>query len=186
MSTAELSTLFAACQPATFGRNAEDVLDESYRKAGKLDKSDFAINLDLVGSGLLDKVHDALFGWEATRRDIRAELYKLNVYGAYPLTYSVAKACFLTLFVGPGSFFKAHKDTPRGENMFGSLVLNFPITHEGGALMLRHGGREAAHDPSRSRYTADDQVSWVTFFSDVEHEVLPVTTGHRITITVRP
>jgi hypothetical protein len=33
-----------ACQPATFGVNKEDVLDESYRKAGKMDVTDFATN----------------------------------------------------------------------------------------------------------------------------------------------
>jgi len=82
MTEAELAVLLETCQPATFGRDAQDVLDESYRKAGKLDRKDFALNIDLVSSNLLDKVHDALFGWEAhTRGDIRAELYKLNVYG---------------------------------------------------------------------------------------------------------
>ena len=29
-----LNQLERACEPATFGRNAEDVLDETYRKAG--------------------------------------------------------------------------------------------------------------------------------------------------------
>lgn len=163
-SAADLNKLATACQPATFGMNQEDVLDESYRKAGKLDKSDFSINLDVVRSGLLQAVHDGLFSWEASPRHIQAELYKLNVYGQ-------------------GSFFKAHKDTPRGEGMFGSLVVNFPIKHEGGALILRHDGQEVVHDASQAAYTAPDQVSWVAFYSDVEHEVLPVTSGHRVTLT---
>ncbi|EJD46054.1 hypothetical protein AURDEDRAFT_87240 [Auricularia subglabra TFB-10046 SS5] len=161
---AELDKLAAACEPATFGLNQKDVLDESYRKAGKLDKKDFALNLDIVRSGLLQAVHDGLFSWEASPRNIQAELYKLNVYG-------------------PGSFFKAHKDTPRGEGMFGSLVVNFPIEHEGGALILRHDGHEVVHDASQAAYTAPDQVSWVAFYSDVEHEVLPITSGHRVTLT---
>jgi len=80
-SSDELQKLVAACQPATFGLNKEDILDESYRKAGKLDRSDFATNIDITGSGLLDSIHGALFGWEKERREIRAELYKLNVYG---------------------------------------------------------------------------------------------------------
>lgn len=80
-SVEELERLVAACQPATFGFNNADVLDESVRKAGKLDKSDFAINLDIMASGLLEEVNTALFGWETQRREIAAELYKLNVYG---------------------------------------------------------------------------------------------------------
>ncbi|KZV90438.1 hypothetical protein EXIGLDRAFT_616972, partial [Exidia glandulosa HHB12029] len=163
-SEADLQKLAAACDAATFGVDQKDVLDESYRRAGKLDKTDFALNLDVVSTGLLHAVHNALFGWEDQPRNIKAELYKLNVYG-------------------PGSFFKAHKDTPRGEDMFGSLVLNFPTKHEGGALVLRHDGREHVHDASAAAYTSSEQVSWVAFYSDVEHEVLPVKSGHRITLT---
>jgi hypothetical protein len=33
--------LIKSWAPATFGRNNEDILDESYRKAGKLDRSQF-------------------------------------------------------------------------------------------------------------------------------------------------
>ncbi|KZV83296.1 hypothetical protein EXIGLDRAFT_754490 [Exidia glandulosa HHB12029] len=163
-SSDELEKLASVCQAATFGRNQVDVLDESYRKAGKLDCGDFSLGLEIVASGLLDKVHDALFGWEAREREIQAELYKLNVYRT-------------------GSFFKAHKDTPRGTNMFGSLVLTFATPHEGGQLALRHDGHEQIHDTSATQYHSDHQVSWVAFFSDVEHEVLPVTSGHRVTLT---
>ncbi|KZV90431.1 hypothetical protein EXIGLDRAFT_837831 [Exidia glandulosa HHB12029] len=163
-SEADLQKLAAACDAATFGMDQKDVLDESYRKAGKLDKADFGLNLDIVSAGLLQAVQNALFGWEDQPRNIKAELYKLNVYG-------------------PGSFFKAHKDTPRGDDMFGSLVLNFPTKHEGGALVLRHDGREHVHDASAAAYTSPEQVSWVAFYSDVEHEVLPVKSGHRITLT---
>lgn len=163
-SVPELDKLAAACQPATFGVNEQDVLDESYRKAGKLDRNDFSLSIDVVGSGLLRAVKNALFSWEESPRDIKAELYKLNVYGT-------------------GSFFRPHKDTPRGEDMFGSLVINFPTKHEGGALVLRHDGHEVVHDASHATYTSDTQVSWIAFYSDVEHEVLPVKSGHRVTLT---
>ena len=33
----ELETLSQACQPASFGFNKEDVLNEAYRKAGNMD-----------------------------------------------------------------------------------------------------------------------------------------------------
>ncbi|TFL04312.1 hypothetical protein BDV98DRAFT_312908 [Pterulicium gracile] len=48
VSSAEVADLVDACQPATFGRNDEDVLDESYRKAGKLEPSSFATNVQLA------------------------------------------------------------------------------------------------------------------------------------------
>jgi hypothetical protein len=53
------------------------------------------------------------------------------------------------LMVGEGAFFKAHKDTPRAENMFGSLVVVFPTAHKGGTLVLRHRGQEWTFDSAK-------------------------------------
>ncbi len=101
---------------------------------------------------------------------------------------------------GPGSFFKPHVDTPRSELQFGSLVIVFPATHEGGALKIRHteDPNESADDESEgtgecTEYTfdsstllstcAEPSIAYVAFFSDVEHEVLPVISGYRVTVT---
>ncbi|KAI0052192.1 hypothetical protein FA95DRAFT_1602140 [Auriscalpium vulgare] len=76
---------------------------------------------------------------------------------------------------GEGSFFKPHKDTPRSETMFASLVVVFPTSHEGGALVLRHGGEEWTFDSAKALQDAEDpsSVAYITFFSDVEHEPEP-------------
>jgi hypothetical protein len=69
--------------------------------------------------------------------------------------------------------------------MFGSLVIVFPSPHEGGALLLRHRGQEWTFDSGEALAAANDQpsIGYVAFFSDIEHEVTPVTSGHRITLT---
>lgn len=56
--------------------------DETYRKAGKLDASDFMLRFTPETVGLLDIVRAELLveGLRSTE-SIRAELYKLNVYG---------------------------------------------------------------------------------------------------------
>ena len=88
------------------------------------------------------------------------------------------------LLLGKGSFFKPHVDTPRSERMFGSLVVVFPTPHEGGALFLRHHGHEWVFDSSKALEALDEPtIGYVAFFSDIEHEVAPVTSGHRITLT---
>ena len=64
--------------------------------------------------------------------------------------------------------------------MFASLVIVFPTPHEGGSLILRHNSQEwtfASPSPGES------EVGYVAFYSDVEHEVLPVTSGYRVTLT---
>jgi hypothetical protein len=85
---------------------------------------------------------------------------------------------------GKGAFFKPHKDTPHSGSMFGSLVIVFPTKHEGGALMLRHGGGEWTFDSATMVQTPiDPSVAYIAFYSDVEHEVTPVTSGYRVTLT---
>ena len=75
-----LDDLEKACDPATFGVDQQDVFDTSFRKAGKLDKEYFSLNVDVDGLGILEAVRTGLFS-APQEKTIRAELYKLNVYG---------------------------------------------------------------------------------------------------------
>lgn len=80
-SDEQLNALMQACEPASFGRGGEDVLDESYRKAGKLDATAFSTPLVPERTDLARIVHDFLLAGENNKLDIVMELYKLNVYG---------------------------------------------------------------------------------------------------------
>ncbi|KAI5895377.1 uncharacterized protein SCHCODRAFT_02686773 [Schizophyllum commune H4-8] len=161
----KLASLVATCKPATFGLNQQDVLDETYRKAVTLDNTMFASLLKPAGYGLINTIRDQLLqeGAESTKQIVH-EVYRLNVYEQ-------------------GSFFKPHKDTPRSERMFGSLVIIFPTPHEGGALILREDGREWTFDYAAELAKSSSKIAYIAFFGDIEHEVLPVTSGHRITLT---
>ncbi|XP_055334161.1 uncharacterized protein LOC129585485 [Paramacrobiotus metropolitanus] len=162
---AELELLARACVAATFGINQQDVFDETYRKAGKMDVDAFASKFNLERSGILTCIKDDLLDRTNYGRPIQCELYKLNVYGT-------------------GGFFKAHKDTPRGANMFGALVIVFPTKHTGGELKLRHGGKEWTFDSAKELAdVTEPSIGYVAFFSDVEHEVAVVQSGYRVTLT---
>ncbi|KAK1593710.1 uncharacterized protein LY79DRAFT_658873 [Colletotrichum navitas] len=146
------------CQPATFGRNEQEVLDETYRKAGKMDETAFK-------HGIIDTVLQSLARVDKSsnvNRGVRAELYKLNIYSA------------------PSGKFKPHVDTPRSEQQMGSLVVCLPHPHKGGQLAVRHRDQEVVYD-----WSADSpaRIQWAAFFSDCEHEVREVTEGHRVTLT---
>ena len=68
--------------------------------------------------------------------------------------------------------------------MFGSLVVVLPTTHEGGQLVLRQGQKEWTLDFTDKFATATQpSACFIAFFSDIEHEVLPVTSGYRVTLT---
>ena len=77
----ELERMAGACDQATFGLGEKDVLDESYRKAGKMDKSSFSAPFDLSASHILLRVASSLFYGKTAERYVYAELYKLNIYG---------------------------------------------------------------------------------------------------------
>ncbi|KAF7326300.1 Fe2OG dioxygenase domain-containing protein [Mycena kentingensis (nom. inval.)] len=197
----QLTALATVCSPATFGVDAKDVLDESYRKAGKMDCSQFAASLDIGTLQLLEIISPHLLDGQSSaaedsdldlnkaeryspsasdydsegeekekeiivkeEKTLRAELYKLNVYG-------------------PGSFFKEHKDTPRSEDMIGSLVLVYPTAHKGGALTLSHDGATFKFDSATELAETKDALAYVAFFSDVTHAVEEVLEGYRVTLT---
>ena len=82
------NALLDRCQPATFGADGKDVLDETYRKAGKLDKDIFCTDFHPHDCGIVDAVQQILLpstvpveklGLGTGSYGVRAELYKLNV-----------------------------------------------------------------------------------------------------------
>lgn len=175
-----------ACDPATFGVDKKDVLDESYRKAGKLDVANFATKFNVARTGLVELIRSELLEGEGARKGIDVELYKLNVYGENLTFYAhfLQSLTLLALFAGKNSFFKPHKDTPRGPDMFGSLVVVFPTTHEGGALILRHGEKDWTFDSAKEiSEQSQPSIGYIAFYSDVEHEVALVKSGFRVTLT---
>ncbi len=82
-----LTALLKACQPATFGFAGNNILDENYRKATKLDTSMFSTNFHPHDCGIVESIQQVLLpstvaGGQAIGfgpQGVRAELYKLNV-----------------------------------------------------------------------------------------------------------
>ncbi|KAF2499038.1 hypothetical protein BU16DRAFT_503041 [Lophium mytilinum] len=167
---ASLEKLVNDCQPATFGHNGKDIYDETYRKATKLDTTAFSSTFNPYEVGIIDAIAQVLLpslpGGDIFR-GVRAELYKLNVYS------------------GPSGKFKAHVDTPRGSAQFGSLVVCLPCDHDGGELVVRHQGNGIIYNWGNIGTEGTDaaEIQWAAFYSDCEHEVLEVKSGHRITLT---
>lgn len=122
--TSKLDQLIQNGGPATFGHLGNNILDESYRRATKLDSSQFSSNFHPHDHGILDAISQTLLPTVTGLRPLDkiqhsenwglvAELYKLNIYSA------------------PSGRFKAHVDTPRGPRQWGSLVVCLPVSHCG-------------------------------------------------------
>ena len=152
--------LLEACSVASYGHKGKDVVDKSYRNAFKLEPDDFITSFHICSTPILQEIQSiipAVVG-------LKADLYKLNIYAS-------------------GGFFKAHVDTPHSERMFGSLVMCLPTHFRGGELLVRHDEQEIKYDWSSTAIDASSELHWAAFFSDIEHEVLPVCEGYRVTLT---
>ncbi|KAK0433633.1 hypothetical protein EV421DRAFT_2011466 [Armillaria borealis] len=161
-SEESLRDLCDAAEAAGFGLGNQNTFDETYRKSKKLDTTQFSCNFDPRATKIFDQVQaDLIEGQDEIQKVLRPELYKLNVYGE-------------------GDFSKAHKDTPRAENMMGSLIIIVPTAHKGGSLVLRQDGHEWTFGAEKMLANSTPEapvISYVAFYSDTEHEVLPVTSA---------
>lgn len=155
---AQIRQLIQQATRAPYGRGEETLRDDSVRMTWQLPASQVRIGgkaWEKTFSQMLATVVDGLGCAEAK---VSAELYKLLVYE-------------------PVGFFKAHRDTEKAGGMFGTLVVVLPSAHRGGELVIRHAGREVVADLSSEEFS---ELKFAAFYADCEHEVRPITEGHRV------
>ena len=68
--------------------------------------------------------------------------------------------------------------------MFGSLVIVYPTPHQEGEPVLRHKDREWTVDANALNSSQPSpSVTYIALYNDIEHEVLKVSSGCRVTLT---
>ncbi|MFF3729960.1 2OG-Fe(II) oxygenase [Streptomyces sp. NPDC002476] len=152
--------LIAQARQARFGRGEQTLSDTSVRDTWEITPDRITLggpDWDRTLSGVLDGVRHAL-GLPPTTA-LRAEPHALLVYGK-------------------GQFFLPHQDSEKDDSMVGTLVVSLPSHHTGGELVVEHAGRSVTHRASR------EQLTFVAFYADCHHEVKPVTSGYRVTLTM--
>lgn len=90
--------------PAAFGKGGETVYDASVRDALQLKAERYELS---IPQGTIDGVLRTIVRGMDLQTDVVAEPYSLNVYRK-------------------GGKFVRHKDTPRGDDMLGTLVICLP------------------------------------------------------------
>ena len=162
LGSADFQQILESSVVASFGKGKERITDKSYRDAYAFNPDKFLTSFQVSDDVILGEIRLLLV---PDILHIRAELYKMNIYTA------------------PTGGFKAHVDTPHGGNMFGSLVVCLPSQFDGGALVVRHNGEQIVYDWSSPTDSPVQRIQWAAFYSDVEHEILPVVGGYRVTLT---
>ncbi|TKW52228.1 hypothetical protein CTA1_12806 [Colletotrichum tanaceti] len=153
----QIRQMIGMAAQAPFGKGSETLVDTTVRNTWELDPEHFALRSPRWESNLQTicaiVAHDL-----GIKSPVNAELYKLLLYEK-------------------GAMFKAHTDTEKCPGMFGTLVICLPSTHEGGDVVVKHCGQ------TKTFKTSAVAQSFACWYSDVHHEVLPVTSGYRVVLT---
>lgn len=164
---AALEPLLARCTPAPFGKGKKTLYNRRVRDALQLKAEGGAfsvLHFDPATSGVLETIRRQLCPGDPTA--LTAELYNVNVYGS-------------------DGHFEPHKDTPRGSEMLGTLVVCLPSRFSNGTLVLTHRGAHKVFDWATDidEQTESSGVHWAAFFGDVDHAIDKVWSGLRVTLT---
>jgi hypothetical protein len=162
-----LKPLLDHCNTAPFGDGKKTRYDRAVRDALQLkaERGGCSVeNFDPESAGILKEIQRELVPHDPN--PISAELYTVNVYTE-------------------GGHFKPHKDTPRGEDMFGTLVVCLPSQFRSGNLVLSHRGVVRKFDWGRAIEGQKNptQLHWAAFFGDVDHQIERIWSGARVTLT---
>ncbi len=151
--------LITVARSAMFGRREKTLTDTSVRDTWELTPDQVTLGGPLwaaLMNGALEHFRDEL-GLPQTSR-LRAELHSMLVYGK-------------------GQFFLPHQDSEKHDAMVGTLVVSLPSAHTGGELVIVHAGESRAYRASR------EELTFVAFYADCRHQVTPVRSGYRVTLT---
>lgn len=156
LSAARAKELIELGRPARFGRGERTVTDRRVRDTWELPKRLVQARWSAAFESTLKKVRDGL-GLTSDCR-LTAELHSTLVYE-------------------PGQFFLPHQDSEKDDTMVATLVVTVPSAHTGGDLVIGQGEQSTTYRASKTK------ISMVAFYADTLHEVLPVTSGYRMTLT---
>lgn len=158
MPPVQAQMLVADGDRAPFGRGQETIVDPSVRDCWQLEPEQLSIAGRAWADTFADILHRTTVGLGCTEGSVTAELYKLLIYE-------------------PGGFFKPHRDTEKADGMVATLVISLPVSGTGGELIVRHQDRDTVVD---MRTDEPSELVFAAFYADCEHEILPVTDGHRV------
>ena len=159
VSRAQALRLCAVGRPARYGRGEKTLLDTRVRDTCEIP----------IRAVKIDKRR-----WNRT---LGPMLRALGTDLGLPSGSRLEAALHGMLVYGPGQFFLRHQDSEKADDMVGTLVVTLPSAFRGGAFVIEHKGETVTCRGSRQ------PLSFVAFYADCHHQVLPVRTGFRVVLT---
>eukprot|EP01083_Nonionella_stella_P121485 365024_1 len=145
------------------GIGEQTVIDTSLRSSKELKADQF----DLSGQEF--EIHDS-------RTNVILKQVKecLAPYCPY-----ITAMKYKLMIYAKNDFFTTHKDTYRGDGNIGTLLLLIPTAYKGGQLVLKHNQNTKEFKGSNKKTV----VKWVAFYGDVDHQILKITSGYRVSVS---
>lgn len=162
-----LQPLIKRCSAAAFGMGRKTRYDRKVRDALQIKAEGGAfsvLHFDPAAAGVLEQIRRELA--PQLPGALTAELYNLNVYAR-------------------DGHFVPHKDTPRGSDMLGTLVVCLPSQFSNGAFVVKHRGLFQTYDwgDAIKAQAEPARIHWAAFFGDVDHQIERIWGGLRVTLT---
>jgi hypothetical protein len=160
LESRHVRSLIQLAKPAKFGWRDKTLLDKNIRNVWELTSEQLSFASD-AWAVQLQKIVDELkcdLGL-SLHDELEAELHNLLIYEK-------------------GQFFKPHQDSEKKEGMLATLVIILPSNYRGGELVVDHHGEKL--DFSLSLH---NRLNYIAFYADCYHEVKPVKSGYRVTLT---
>lgn len=156
--------LCAVARPAQFGRRDKTLYDRGVRDTWEIDKS--RVEIDAA----------------AWKRTLDPQLSLLRDQLGLARTAKLKAVFDKMLVYAPGQFFAPHQDSERAKDMIGTLVVELPSPHTGGAVIVQHRDqKQVFHGAARG----PTDLSLLAFYADTRHEVEPIQSGYRVALTYR-
>lgn len=160
VSDSQIAQLKTRARQAAYGLKDKTLVDQGVRDTSEITGEQIELRWQ-------DKVLEQL------QTQLRAGL-------GLPIDAPLSLQLHNLLIYEEGQFFKPHQDTEKVEGMVATLVLVLPSGHLGGDLVLTH--QKKTHR-FKSEHLSTKRLKWLAFYADCQHEVKPVTQGHRLVLT---
>ncbi|EPQ57749.1 hypothetical protein GLOTRDRAFT_56168, partial [Gloeophyllum trabeum ATCC 11539] len=162
LSQREAKVIASRCIQAPFGKAERTVVDTKVRDTWEMDASLVRFGNPAWQTYIQTVIRDVCqtLGVNFAASNPKCELYKLLLYET-------------------GSHFLPHKDTEKAPGMFATVVIVLPSQFTGGEVHVSHGSLSKVLDCSATSGYETTILSWYT---DVTHEVKPITSGYRLAL----
>ncbi|KAJ6599163.1 hypothetical protein DFH09DRAFT_27215 [Mycena vulgaris] len=163
LSSREAEHIKVHCVQAPFGKGERTLVDKSVRDTWEMDAS---------------QVHFDNPAWKTFMVQVSQEVcLKLGL--AAKQVSTVRCEPYKLLLYETGSHFLPHQDTEKTKGMFATVIVVLPSPFQGGAAHLSHGDLSTIVDSSPCSLS---NVSVLAWYTDVLHEIKPITGGHRLAV----